>query len=430
MYRSAPTPNSTASRVAGLLLALALFSPVMAEVVSLPAFNVDIDETSVSGLSSGAYMAVQFQVAHSSVVKGAGVVAGGPYFCAQDDQNTATTVCSCTGFLGCRPGQAAALVPGLVRATDQNASAGSIDPTSHLASDRVWMFSGSLDSVVPAPIMDALESYYESYLTASNIFHEKGVPAEHAMPTDAFGNACEFKGEPFINNCGFDAAGELLAWIYGDLNPKRTGALDGSFVEFSQSEFIANPESHGMWPTGWAYVPASCQGGAPCKVHVVFHGCKQYPGASFPGGPGGEMRDTYVRNTGYNEWADTNDLIVLYPQANAMVVGTRLPRTNPFGCWDWWGYDDANYATASGRQVAAVKAMLDRLAGATPQPPDALFCASATNSEHVSAGRANAWFSWLYFARGSNDYLGWSGLSRTTLAETAPGHYESVSSCP
>ncbi len=225
------------------------------------------------------------------------------------------------------------------------------------------------------------------------------------MPTDFFGNACGFKGGPFINNCGFDAAGELLTWIYGDLNPRNTGTLSGAFIEFDQSKFIANPESHGMWPTGWVYVPASCQGGALCKVHVVFHGCKQYPGATFAGGPGGEMADIYVKNTGYNQWADTNEVIVLYPQANAVVVGTRLPRTNPAGCWDWWGYDDGGYATKGGRQIAAVKAMLDRLAGEPPPEPDGGFCGSATNSDHVAARRAYKWFFLFYFALESDDFL-------------------------
>ncbi len=45
---------------------------------------MDIKETSVSGLSSGGFFAVQLQVAHSSIIKGAGIVAGGPYNCAGD----------------------------------------------------------------------------------------------------------------------------------------------------------------------------------------------------------------------------------------------------------------------------------------------------------------------------------------------------------
>ena len=37
----------------------------------------------MSGLSSGGFLAHQFQVAYSSLVKGAGIVAGGPYACAE-----------------------------------------------------------------------------------------------------------------------------------------------------------------------------------------------------------------------------------------------------------------------------------------------------------------------------------------------------------
>src|SRR5262245_55504428 len=91
-----------------------------AQVAQLPSLKVDLNQTSVSGLSSGGYMAVQFHVAHSAIVKGAGVIAGGPYFCAQDDQGIATTVCSCTGFTSCQPDQAAQAVPDLIKRTAQN----------------------------------------------------------------------------------------------------------------------------------------------------------------------------------------------------------------------------------------------------------------------------------------------------------------------
>jgi poly(3-hydroxybutyrate) depolymerase len=44
----------------------------------LSGYNADIGESSISGISSGAFMAVQFATAWSSVIKGVGVVAGGP----------------------------------------------------------------------------------------------------------------------------------------------------------------------------------------------------------------------------------------------------------------------------------------------------------------------------------------------------------------
>jgi poly(3-hydroxybutyrate) depolymerase len=418
--------------IAILLMVLGL-AMAGAQATPLPALHTKQNETSVSGLSSGGYMAVQFHVANSSFVKGAGVIAGGPYFCAEDDQGLATSTCTCTGFF-CHPDQAAQLVSDLVQTTSQNASQGAIDPINNLTNSRIWLFSGSGDTIVPTPIMAALETYYKNYVAPSNIFFKKNIPAEHAMPTDFFGNACSFKGAPFINDCGFDAAGAILKWIYGSLNPKNSGTSTGQLIKFDQSEFISNPTAHGMSSNGWVYVPASCQQNGQCRVHVAFHGCLQHPDAPYSSGPQGKIADTYVKNSGYNQWADTNNIVVLYPQANALFLGTRLPRINPDGCWDWWGYDDANYAVKNGHQMKAVKLMIDRLSavstpGSTPSPP-ALFCGSDSNASHTADGRAYGFFLWWYFANGSNDFLGFGGDKQSTLKEVYPGSYQQVNSCP
>jgi poly(3-hydroxybutyrate) depolymerase len=100
--------------------------------------------------------------------------------------------------------------------------------------------------------------------------------------------------------------------------------------------------------TGFAYVPASCAAREACRVHIVFHGCKQTPE---------DIRDQYVTRTGYNRWADSNNIVVLYPQTRH-----ELP-ANANGCWDWFGYTGAAYATKAGPQMAVVRAMLGRLAG-------------------------------------------------------------------
>ena len=55
---------------------------------ALPELGIDVGETSVSGLSAGAYMAAQFQVAHSKQIVGAGIVAGGPFGCAESHADT------------------------------------------------------------------------------------------------------------------------------------------------------------------------------------------------------------------------------------------------------------------------------------------------------------------------------------------------------
>jgi len=107
-------------------------------VQALPAFNVDIAQSSVSGLSAGGYMVMQFEVAFSSNLKGAGIIAGGPYYCAQGNQTTATSVCSCVPF-GCF-GPSTTNVPDLIRITDRNAAQGVIDATSSLRNGRFWLF--------------------------------------------------------------------------------------------------------------------------------------------------------------------------------------------------------------------------------------------------------------------------------------------------
>jgi len=43
------------------------------------------------------------------------------------------------------------------------------------------------------------------------------------------------------------------------------------------------------------------------------------------------LKDKFARHTGYNEVGELNNIIIVYPQATAII-------DNPLGCWDWWGY--------------------------------------------------------------------------------------------
>jgi hypothetical protein len=402
------------------LIALSGFAApasVLGATVALPRFHVDLGQTSVSGLSSGGFMAVQFGVAYSSIIKGVGVIAGGPYYCAQGDVGIATTRCSCTGifiFSSCEVGPGSTRVNQLIAITEHNAVNGGIDPTSNMAHQRIWMFSGKLDSVVPSPVMNDLLVYYRHYLSDANIRYRNDVRAEHAMPTEAFGNPCDKLGTPYISKCGVDAAGDLLQWIYGGLQAPRAGALSGRFIRFDQSEFVDDrrPDRHGLAGSGYAFVPTSCEGAAAvaCKLHVALHGCQQNVDS---------VEDKFVKHAGYNRWADTNNIIVLYPQTSATVG------TNPNACWNWFDYDhlDAAYATKAGVQMRAIKRMIDRVAGITvPSPAPA--CVTASNAEHVAAGRAYDWFL-LARAKGSNAFMGFdNAIWITTLKRIAPDSYD------
>jgi poly(3-hydroxybutyrate) depolymerase len=61
-----------------------------------------------------------------------------------------------------------------------------------------------------------------------------------------------------------------------------------------------------------------------------------------------------VQKSGINEWADTNNIIVLYPQATSSS-------SNPLGCWDWWGYLSSDYALKSASQMDAIMAMVAQI---------------------------------------------------------------------
>jgi poly(3-hydroxybutyrate) depolymerase len=303
-------------------------------------------------------MAVQLDVAHSSIMAGAGIIAGPPYRCAHGSLFTALSLCmSATGPID---------VNELVRLTKESAQRGEIDAVKNLRRQRIWIFGGGEDTTVKPAVVDDLTRYYKQLAKPENVVHRTKPNAEHAMPTLTFGNDCPVHGDPYISDCDYDAAGNLLKWIYPGLKPKAAGTLRGKVLAFDQGDFIDSPATHDMADTGWVFIPEKCAAQKPCRLHVALHGCKQYPEYRyFKDGSFVVFEDTFVVNAGYNEWADTNDIIVLYPQAKRsapMFAGWMILDRNPNGCWDWWGYDDAGYATRKGSQIAAIRKMIDRIA--------------------------------------------------------------------
>jgi poly(3-hydroxybutyrate) depolymerase len=334
-------------RLAALFALLACGTALAAE--KLAAFDADATATSVSGISSGGYMAVQFHVAHSATVIGVGVLAAGPYYCAQGNAITAVNNCMSPSVIAPVPRVAL-----LKTTTDTLAGAGLIDATANLKRAKVWLLTGKRDETVQASVVQALQAYYGEYVPASAIALVSNVEAGHAMVTDDYGGRCAATASPFINDCHFDAAGKLLEHIYGKLKPAVTKD-SGRVVAFDQAEFVAgSPYDVSLADIGYAYVPKSCES-MRCKVHVAFHGCKQSAEA---------VGEKFVRHAGYNRWADSNGIIVLYPQTISRSGFGLFSFTyilNPNGCWDWWGYTGPEYHTHNGAQVRAVKAMIDRL---------------------------------------------------------------------
>jgi hypothetical protein len=75
--------SSLIKRVLIVFLLCALIGCSQPSSEALPQLGIVAKETTASGLSAGAYMAGQLQVAHSGEMIGAALVAGGPYGCAE-----------------------------------------------------------------------------------------------------------------------------------------------------------------------------------------------------------------------------------------------------------------------------------------------------------------------------------------------------------
>lgn len=362
--------------VAALLILVAASGARAAE--PLRPYNIDLAETTVSGISSGAYMAVQMAFAHSAVIRGAGLLAGGPYDCAGDSVTTALESCMAG------PPELNKIEARTLRAAEE----GRIDPLAALKDRRFWLFHGYNDGTVRASVSDGLFDLLRRWVPPEQVFYQNRLKAGHAQVTEIHGQACNLTAPEFINDCDYPAAGRLLQHLHGKLAEPGAGVPAGQLVTFDQRPFVAGAIGRsGLADEGFVFVPQPCAQGERCRLHVAFHGCRQHAKA---------LGDRFARAGGYNEWADANALVVLYPQIDpdhAPSAALMLPG-NPKGCWDWWGYVDDKYATKKGVQVAAVMAMARRLAEGldparpAPAPTDAVPTAPVADASASTIGLA------------------------------------------
>jgi hypothetical protein len=308
---------------------------------------------------------VQHHLAHSAHLVGVGLVAGGPYRCVAglyapyswldpSGLYTATSKCSNTSSFWIYQGPPD--VEFSHRDTRAASTARDIDNPRNMRGDRVWMLSGGADDTVPSTVVDVLARYYRSYVDASNIRHQHIAAAGHAMITDDFGTACGASDAPFISDGDFDAAGQLLAHIHGSLLPPAALSELASALAFDQQAFFARDDlSFSLHSLGHVSIPRQCQQGSSCRLHVTFHGCQQSED---------QIGDAYYTRSGYNEWAESNGIVVLYTQTVAWSGRWFSSGSNPQACRDWWGCSGDNYHRKNGKQMCAVAAMSNALLGA------------------------------------------------------------------
>jgi poly(3-hydroxybutyrate) depolymerase len=318
---------------------------------TLPALGAPIGETSVSGLSSGAYMAGQIQLAHAKDIVGAGLVAGGPFACAESAAGrlvpywpTAMVQNAQKALHGCMLVDWGTPDPvALADRAKELASAGEIDSLADLTADKIYLYSGNEDRTVMRPVVEAAKALYrELGVPETNIALVEGEGG-HGFLTEEAGEACALTDKPYVNDCDYDQAKAILQWIYGPL-AAPAAAPNGRFITFDHSAY-ADP-GDGLADEGVVYVPQACADTPGCRVHVVLHGCEQSRET---------VGDALIKQSGFAELADTNRLIVLFPQVSAGLV-------NQQGCWDWWGYTGLDYLGKDAPQIKAIWSMVERLA--------------------------------------------------------------------
>ncbi len=303
---------------------------------TLPKLKLDPAKTTVSGLSSGAYMAHQVHLAFSDHVAGAALIAGGPYHCAEGKLETALARCM-TPAEG--KGPDAKALAGYARGAAKN---GRIAPLSGLAGDKVLVLHGTADQTVGESLSRDTATLYRDLAPKAVVHVDLARGFTHTFPTESAGASCESATAPYVGKCGFDAAGAIFADLVGK-PPHAAKEAAGELRTFDQNAFRPDGADAFLGEKGYVYVPKTCAEGKSCALHIAFHGCQQNADA---------IGDTFARDTGYNRWADAYGIVVLYPQTRS----TMAP-LNPKGCWDWWGYGGENYDTRDGVQMRAVAAM-------------------------------------------------------------------------
>jgi poly(3-hydroxybutyrate) depolymerase len=313
---------------------------------ALPGLGINIEETSVSGLSAGAYMAGQLQVAHSEQIVGAGIVAGGPFGCAESQANNLPSIANnlSQAFESCLNGRGIPNTAALIEQAKGLAAAGKIDPLTNLDRSRIYLFSGGKDQIVDRSVVEAAKRFYiDAGVPQENVALMTRDDAGHSILTNDTGNACGLSASPFVSDCDYDQSGAILQWIYGELNTPAERPK-GRFLIFDQSPYAET--GNGLSSEAVVYIPAACTGQNGCRLHIALHGCEQNRD---------QVGMTFIEDSGFARWADTNRLVILFPQVKASIL-------NPKACWDWWGYTGKDFLTKGAPQIAAIWRMVEQLA--------------------------------------------------------------------
>jgi len=304
--------------------------------------SVNPNSITLGGFSSGASFATQFHVGYSSFVKGVGLWCGLPELVSLQTGDAAG-------------GANGVSVQQLMQDTAALESSNAIDSTSNLASSKVYIVHGSEDTVVDPLFAVKIKEFYEGYNVNQMVAKTYYKNGEHGVYSNRRGTPCGQMNYPtFIENCEEDTVYEMFQHLLPNIvGPGNDGEFSSSLKPFSQVEFFDNFASSSMSETGYYYVPESCNGnGNSCHLHVFFHGCTMSTD---------NIGTEFLENAGFLEMAETNKIVLLFPQIKTNWW------SNPHGCWNFLGYNNdlhnGQYARKDAAQMRGMFNMINHMTG-------------------------------------------------------------------
>jgi len=218
------------------------------------------------------------------------------------------------------------------------ASDGKIDPLSDVAKENVYLFSGNEDQTVERPVVEAVRDFLE----------EVGVPETNINLVEKEGN------HAFITEAEQPAASppSRMSATATTIRPRPSslGSMGRSRTSRPSPKGASSTStSRPSWPgdgfadEGVGPLPARRKGAAESTSRSMAAESHEAVG------------DDFIKESGFAHLADTNRLIILFPQTKASAI-------NPQGCWDWWGYTDLDYLGKDAPQIAAIWALVEQLA--------------------------------------------------------------------
>lgn len=292
-------------------------------------------EISVSGISSGAYMAEQYHVANSKRVKSATLFAVGPYYCSQGNSYNALNACMDT--------KDQLSIDDSIDKISELEARGVIDPSSNVKNSKVTIINGKRDLTVKESVSSSAVDFYKK-LGVKKVNYLNTFDIAHTFPTINKGNDCKAdSSSPYISSCGIDGA-KIVFKTFKPLlvkSPREYKENRLFYIKQWEDYSIDNlyVSKHAV-----AYVPEACEK-SNCDLHISFHGCRQ---TRF------DIDDQYIKDTGLINYAESNKTIVLFPQTLPNLLW------NPNGCWDWWGYSGTDFYSNEASQIKVVNRLVEK----------------------------------------------------------------------